>query len=56
LYVLPSESGRFERVVAIERHKSTVKNVSKRTVCNERIAALKLGAEPVVCDNATIGL
>jgi hypothetical protein len=36
-----------ERGVAVVVHKSTVRSVVKKTVCNERIIALKLKAEPV---------
>jgi len=43
-------------VVAILESKSTTKNVGKRIVCNERIIALKLEAEPVVFDSASIRL
>jgi hypothetical protein len=43
-------------VVAIVGHKSAVKNVGKRIVCNERITDLKLDAEPVVFDSSSIGL
>jgi len=43
-------------VVAIVEHKSTVKIVGKRIVRNERNTAVKLEAEPVVFDTASIGL
>jgi len=38
---------RAERVVAIVVHKSVVRSVVKKIVCNYRIIALKLKAEPV---------
>ncbi|PNF24570.1 hypothetical protein B7P43_G05399 [Cryptotermes secundus] len=38
---------RAERGVAIVVHKSVVRNVVKKIVCNDRIIALKLKAEPV---------
>jgi hypothetical protein len=53
---LSSGGGRVERVVAILGHRSTVKNVGKRIVCNDRITVFKLEAEPVVFDSASIGL
>jgi hypothetical protein len=49
LYSLHSGGGRVERVITIVGHKSTVRNIRKKIVCNERIIALKLEAEPVVC-------
>jgi hypothetical protein len=38
---------RAERDVAIVVHKSVVWSVVKKIVCNDRIIALKLKAEPV---------
>ena len=38
---------RVERAVAVVMHKSTVRSVVKKIVCNDRIFALKLKAEPV---------
>ena len=38
---------RAERGVAIVVHKSVVKSAVKKIVCNDRIIALKLKAEPV---------
>jgi hypothetical protein len=37
-----------ERGVAIVVHKSIVRSVIKKTVCNDRIIALKLKAKPVM--------
>jgi len=39
---------RAERAVAIVVHKSIVRSVVKKIVCNDRIIALKLKAEPVI--------
>ena len=36
-----------EKGVAIVVHKSVVRSVVKKTVCNDRISAIKLQAEPV---------
>jgi len=36
-----------ERVVVIVVHKSMVRSVVKKIVCNDRIIAIKLKAEPV---------
>jgi hypothetical protein len=38
---------RAERGVAIVMHKNTVRSVVKKIVCNDRIIAFKLKAEPV---------
>ena len=38
---------RAERGVAIVVHKSVVRSVVKKTVCNDRILSIKLKAEPV---------
>ena len=38
---------RAERGVAIVVHKSVVRNVVKKIVCNDRIIAINLKAEPV---------
>ena len=45
--VLNSGGEQAERVVAIVVHKSVVRSVVKKIVCNDRIFALKLKAEPV---------
>jgi hypothetical protein len=38
---------RAERVIAIVVHKSVVRSVVKKIVCNDRIIAIKLTVEPV---------
>ena len=45
MYYLGGE--RAERGVAILVHKTIVRSVVKKTVCSDRIIALKLKAEPV---------
>ena len=45
--VLNSGGEQAERVVAIVVHKSVVRSVVKKIVCNDTIIALKLKAEPV---------
>jgi hypothetical protein len=42
-----SGSERAERGIAIVVHKNKVRTVVEKTVCNDRITALKLKAEPV---------
>ena len=46
--VYNSGGERAERGVTIVVHKSVVRSVVKNTVCNDRIIALKLKAEPVI--------
>ena len=41
------EGERAERGVAIVVHKNVVRSVVKKIVCNDRIIAIKLKAEPV---------